>query len=164
MLISARTDDPIGKALVDDIADAPRSRLFVVEGLNRAGLIAYLATNPLLDRLLAASRGRPEDVDELLEALPVDTDALLHQRMTTLSDPARRILVALAVLGRPATADLLAAIIGAYDGFFGPGTGTFLIIGFVNFFLEDNFRSSFGSHYRNFCCWPCKIHISTNVF
>ncbi len=113
MLISARTDDPIGKALVDDIADAPRSRLFVVEGLNRAGLIAYLATNPLLDRLLAASRGRPEDVDELLEALPVDTDALLHQRMTTLSDPARRILVALAVLGRPATADLLAAIIGA---------------------------------------------------
>ena len=28
-------------------------------------------------------------------------------------------------------AALLAVIIGAYDGFFGPGTGTFLIIGFV---------------------------------
>ena len=26
---------------------------------------------------------------------------------------------------------LLAAVIGAYDGFFGPGTGTFLIVGFV---------------------------------
>lgn len=28
-------------------------------------------------------------------------------------------------------AGLLAAVLGAYDGFFGPGTGTFLIIGFV---------------------------------
>jgi hypothetical protein len=32
---------------------------------------------------------------------------------------------------RPLTAPLLALGIGAYDGFFGPGTGTFLIVGFV---------------------------------
>jgi uncharacterized membrane protein YfcA len=31
---------------------------------------------------------------------------------------------------RPVAA-LLAFVIGAYDGFFGPGTGTFLIVGFV---------------------------------
>ncbi len=113
MLVSARTDDAAGKALVDDLADAPRSKLFVVEGLNRAGLVDYLAGHPLLDRLLTASRGRPEDVDELLESLPADTDALLRQRMSTLSEPARRILTALAVLGRPATADLLAAVVAA---------------------------------------------------
>jgi uncharacterized membrane protein YfcA len=29
-------------------------------------------------------------------------------------------------------ASLLALAIGAYDGFFGPGTGTFLIVGFVS--------------------------------
>src|SRR5206468_5591797 len=30
-----------------------------------------------------------------------------------------------------ATAAVLAFVIGTYDGFFGPGTGTFLIVGFV---------------------------------
>lgn len=33
--------------------------------------------------------------------------------------------------GAPAAAVALALFIGAYDGFFGPGTGTFLIVGFV---------------------------------
>jgi uncharacterized membrane protein YfcA len=28
---------------------------------------------------------------------------------------------------------VIAVVIGAYDGFFGPGTGTFLIVGFVAF-------------------------------
>ncbi|MBA3538890.1 MAG: TSUP family transporter [Deltaproteobacteria bacterium] len=32
---------------------------------------------------------------------------------------------------RPWVAAILAFVIGAYDGFFGPGTGTFLIVGFV---------------------------------
>ncbi len=32
---------------------------------------------------------------------------------------------------RPSVAALLAFVVGAYDGFFGPGTGTFLIVGFV---------------------------------
>ncbi len=32
---------------------------------------------------------------------------------------------------RPWAAAALALVIGAYDGFFGPGTGTFLIVGFV---------------------------------
>lgn len=32
---------------------------------------------------------------------------------------------------RPVVAGTLALAIGAYDGFFGPGTGTFLIVGFV---------------------------------
>ncbi len=34
-------------------------------------------------------------------------------------------------VARPWVAATLALVIGAYDGFFGPGTGTFLIVGFV---------------------------------
>ena len=34
----------------------------------------------------------------------------------------------------PSVAAAIALVIGAYDGFFGPGTGTFLIFGFVIFF------------------------------
>jgi len=33
--------------------------------------------------------------------------------------------------GKPAIAAALALVLGAYDGFFGPGTGTFLVVGFV---------------------------------
>jgi DNA-binding NtrC family response regulator/tetratricopeptide (TPR) repeat protein len=116
MMVSARSDDADGARVVEDIADGPRTRLFVVEGLNRDGLVAYLAQHPLLDRLLQASRGRPEDVDELLETLPPDTDALLRQRIDALDDVAQRAVRALAVLGRPATADLVAAIVGAAVG------------------------------------------------
>jgi DNA-binding NtrC family response regulator/tetratricopeptide (TPR) repeat protein len=112
MLLSARDDDEDGARLVDSLAEGPRAKLFVVEGLNRDGLAAYLAQHPLLDRLLRASRGRPEEVDELLEALPPDTDALMRQRVMALDELGRRALLALAVLGRPATADLVAAVLG----------------------------------------------------
>jgi uncharacterized membrane protein YfcA len=37
---------------------------------------------------------------------------------------------------------LLGAIMGFYDGFFGPGTGSFLIFGFVRFFGMDFLRAS----------------------
>ena len=112
LVVSGRSDDDVGKALVDDLKDGPRSRLFLVEGLSRAGLLSYLSSHPLLDRLLAASRGRPEDVDELLEALPKDTDALIRQRVAALDDVAQRLLASLAVIGRPASVDLLAAVVG----------------------------------------------------
>ncbi|MDP2340084.1 MAG: sigma 54-interacting transcriptional regulator [Deltaproteobacteria bacterium] len=116
LMAAARTDEAESKALVDALAEGPRSRLFVLEGLSRAGLATYLAGHPLLDRLLTASRGRPEDVDELLEALPKDTDALLLQRLAALDDKARRAVTALAALGRPGTADLVAAVVGAAVG------------------------------------------------
>ena len=37
---------------------------------------------------------------------------------------------------------LMGALIGFYDGFFGPGTGSFLIFGFVGFFGFDFLRAS----------------------
>jgi sigma-54 specific flagellar transcriptional regulator A len=113
LVVSGRSDDDAARAFIDDLADGPRSRLLIVEGLSRAGLVTYLSTHPLLDRLLAASRGRPEDVDELLEALPPDADTLLRQRVAAMDERAQRIVAALAVMGRPAGADLLAAVIGA---------------------------------------------------
>lgn len=113
LVVSGRSDDDQSRAFVEDLVDGPRSKLFVVEGLSRAGLVSYLSTHPLLDRLLSASRGRPEDVDELLEALPRDADALLRQRVAAMDERAQQIVAALAVMGRPAGADLLAAVIGA---------------------------------------------------
>ena len=116
LLVGTRTDDDDGAAFGRALSAGRRGRFFEVAGFSRPRLVEYLSTHPLLDRLLSASRGRPEDVDELLESLPRDTDALLLQRISVLEPTARRALHALAVLSRPAPPDLLAAIIHAPAG------------------------------------------------
>ncbi|MBI5610997.1 MAG: TSUP family transporter [Deltaproteobacteria bacterium] len=45
---------------------------------------------------------------------------------------------------------LLALVVGAYDGFFGPGTGTFLIIGLVTLLGDDLTRGSAHAKVVNF--------------
>lgn len=47
-------------------------------------------------------------------------------------------------------AALLAFVIGAYDGFFGPGTGTFLIVGFVSLCGRSLLNASADSKIVNF--------------
>jgi uncharacterized membrane protein YfcA len=47
-------------------------------------------------------------------------------------------------------AGLLALVIGAYDGFFGPGTGTFLIVGFVAFCGKSLTRATADAKVVNF--------------
>jgi len=47
-------------------------------------------------------------------------------------------------------AGLVALLIGAYDGFFGPGTGTFLIVASVAFLGDDLTQASAGAKVVNF--------------
>lgn len=47
-------------------------------------------------------------------------------------------------------AAILALVIGAYDGFFGPGTGTFLIVGFVAFCGKSLVRATADAKVVNF--------------
>jgi len=47
-------------------------------------------------------------------------------------------------------ATLLALCVGAYDGFFGPGTGTFLIVGFVGLLGMEMARASANAKVINF--------------
>jgi len=65
-----------------------------------------------------------EVLDTIVIVLLVAAAVLLVVRKPSrdVDDPARH---------RPLAAGVLALAIGAYDGFFGPGTGTFLIVGFV---------------------------------
>jgi len=51
---------------------------------------------------------------------------------------------------RPFVAAALALAIGAYDGFFGPGTGTFLILGFVLFLGHTPLEGSADAKVVNF--------------
>jgi uncharacterized membrane protein YfcA len=52
--------------------------------------------------------------------------------------------------GAPAVAGAIALAVGAYDGFFGPGTGTFLIVGFVAFLGDGLAQASAGAKVVNF--------------
>jgi hypothetical protein len=47
-------------------------------------------------------------------------------------------------------AGLIALVIGTYDGFFGPGTGTFLVVAFAFFFGDDLVRASANAKVANF--------------
>ncbi len=52
--------------------------------------------------------------------------------------------------GGTATAGLIAFAVGAYDGFFGPGTGTFLIVAFVALLGDGLARASASAKVVNF--------------
>jgi len=51
---------------------------------------------------------------------------------------------------RPVVAGLIALVVGAYDGFFGPGTGTFLIVAFVALLGDGLARASASAKVVNF--------------
>lgn len=116
MFLATRDDDEDGGNFVRTILDGSKARRFDVTGLSREDLLAYLQNHPGLDRLLAASRGRPEDVDELFAALPKDTDALLLEKISRLSAAEQDVLRALSVVGRPAPPDLIAAATDRQSG------------------------------------------------
>lgn len=120
------------------------SRSSMVEG-SRA-LIAFPAG--LAGSLLGASlvmRLRPESLRPLVLVLLVAVAAFLAFRPQTQGRKrevsARRTQLVAASTG---------LLIGAYDGFFGPGTGTFLIIAFVLLLGEELARASANAKVVNF--------------
>lgn len=133
--------------------------LITLPSLLTAGLVphAALATNKgqsvwgSLAALIAFWRAGRVDKKQALYAFPlgfagsfagatlvsgVDKDALKPIIIAMLIGAALLLVVKKpapteATRHRPLAAAGLALLIGAYDGFFGPGTGTFLIVGFV---------------------------------
>lgn len=111
MMIASRTDDEEGARAVAQLRGGQRMREFLVSGMQKSELMDYLASHPAMEKLLAASHGRPEDVDELLDALPPNTDELLYRRIDGLASAEQITLNALAVLGRPASPDLVSSVL-----------------------------------------------------
>jgi uncharacterized membrane protein YfcA len=64
--------------------------------------------------------------------------------------PAAATMAANRESARPVVAGLIALLIGAYDGFFGPGTGTFLIVAFVALLGDGMARASASAKVVNF--------------
>jgi DNA-binding NtrC family response regulator/tetratricopeptide (TPR) repeat protein len=111
-LLLVASDDGGGPALVGDVALTVGVEVVRVRGLDREGLLRFLRSSVAVDRLLAASGGRPDDVDELLGALPADAAVLVDGRLDRLGAPARAVADALAVAGRCVGVDVLCAMTG----------------------------------------------------
>jgi hypothetical protein len=118
------------------LVDPARARLTFPAGLLGSALGALLVL-----------RLRPETLRPLVLVLLVAVAGFLLIRRPE-PRPGQ-----LAPAGHPrarAVAALLALVIGAYDGFFGPGTGTFLIVGAVALLGDGMARASAAAKVVNF--------------
>jgi DNA-binding CsgD family transcriptional regulator/tetratricopeptide (TPR) repeat protein len=129
VVITHRNDEPgqqrLGPYLAELDRGGPMQRLEVPR-LNRAqtavqltGILGAAPAAALVDGVFARSEGNPFFTEELLAAvqagsreLPPTVGDLLRGRVQALSEPARQVLAVVAVAGRPAPHQLLAAIAG----------------------------------------------------
>jgi len=119
LFVTSLRDDlvePSGTAALSPLMAAlrehPLARPIVLGTLDARGVRAYLATDDAVQRIVARTGGHPDLIDLLLEADPLTPEARIERRLARLSAPARDLIHALAVLGRPATVNTLAEVAG----------------------------------------------------
>jgi DNA-binding NtrC family response regulator/tetratricopeptide (TPR) repeat protein len=94
------------------LREHPLARPIALGTLDARGVRAYLATDDAVQRIVARTGGHPDLIDLLLEADPLTPEARIERRLARVSAPARELIHALAVLGRPATVHTLAEVAG----------------------------------------------------
>jgi transcriptional regulator with GAF, ATPase, and Fis domain len=78
--------------------------------LDAEGVKAFLQSPEVVSFFAEATGGRPRALEALLETRPVDADELLRARVERLSPPARALVEALSVYGRPVSVESLRKI------------------------------------------------------
>lgn len=115
LVLLAREDKSVEPRIQDFISEVKHrrtARSLGLQGLDLDGLRLYVQSPHVLEKLLAASSGLPQEVDALIEALPTNVEELFERRLDTLDSLAREILLALSVSGRPASSRQLAEVTG----------------------------------------------------
>jgi uncharacterized protein len=93
---------------------------------------------------------RPALLRPIVLVLLVAVAAFFAVRRPAKAPAGAELPAAPAAPARPLVAFAIALVIGAYDGFFGPGTGTFLIVAFTLVFKEDLTRATANAKVANF--------------
>ncbi|MCB9544663.1 MAG: sigma 54-interacting transcriptional regulator [Myxococcales bacterium] len=86
--------------------------------LDAEGVRAFLQSDQVVQRLLAASGGLPAALGQLVEGLPQDVEKVWEERLERVPAEARPLVDALAVLRMPATVEEAAEVAGAGEGGF----------------------------------------------
>ena len=110
--VRSDVDSPHAEA-IRALRAQPGTATIEIGHLDEAGVRAYLQSADTVARVLSRTGGNPEAIDLLLDGDLLTPEGRVTRRTAELSEPARALLEALSVVGRPADADLLARIAGA---------------------------------------------------
>ncbi|MEO1335260.1 MAG: tetratricopeptide repeat protein, partial [Myxococcota bacterium] len=114
LMLLARDDNSTSDIVRDtlqEIESYRSTRTMSLQGLDIEGLRSYVQSPHVLEKLLAASDGLPQELDAIFEALPTNVEELFQRRLIGLDPIAQETLRALAVSGRPAAARTLAHVV-----------------------------------------------------
>ncbi len=114
LLLLARDDEttsPIVRDALTEIAGYSTTNTLELKGLDLEGLSRYLQAPHVLEKLLAASDGLPQELDAIFDALPTNVEELFQRKLEGLDGVDQECLRALAVSGRPAAARTLARVV-----------------------------------------------------
>ena len=114
LVLTCRDDDlpAVVEDFIDEMVPRPSVQTVRLQGLDLEGLRRYVQSRHVLEKLLAASEGLPQELDALLDALPRNVEELFERKLAGLDPLEREALSALAVSGRSVSARLLAGVTG----------------------------------------------------
>ncbi len=112
MLLRDDVPGPAAREFLDEMQQQQTAHCLHLEGLDLEGLRRYVQSPHVLEKLLAASDGLPQEVDALIEALPNNVEELFERKLASMDAAGRDTLRALAISGRAATARTLATVTG----------------------------------------------------
>ncbi|MEL6181538.1 MAG: tetratricopeptide repeat protein, partial [Myxococcota bacterium] len=105
-----RSGQPPGDVLVGlrrGVADRPHAEFIDLVGVDEEAVRQYLQRPEVVERFLASTGGRPENLDAVVAMLPSSSEELLLARLEALDGPAREMLELLSVYNRPMSPDAL---------------------------------------------------------
>ncbi|MCA9550804.1 MAG: tetratricopeptide repeat protein, partial [Myxococcales bacterium] len=114
LLVLVARDDaphPAARDHLNELMERPGLHRLHLEGLDLEGLRRYVQSPHVLEKLLAASAGLPQEVDALIEALPDNVEELFERKLSGMDAVSRDALRGLALSGRPASPRTLCTVI-----------------------------------------------------
>jgi transcriptional regulator with GAF, ATPase, and Fis domain/tetratricopeptide (TPR) repeat protein len=95
---------------ISTLKSMPMATRITLGPLGAEGLKAFLTSDDTIARLLARTGGNPDLLEILLDAEPMTSRRRVERKLRALSTETRRLVDALAVLGRPMAMDALAFV------------------------------------------------------
>ena len=114
LLLCCRDDEQTPNKVRDfleEMLGRPSVKGLRLSGLDLDGLRRYVQSPHVLEKLLSASEGLPQELDALIDSLPSNVEELFERKMTSMETLEQSLLSALAVSGRPASARSLAEVV-----------------------------------------------------
>ncbi len=109
LILASAREDRISPN-IETLAYHPESQIMQLSGLNLEGVSEYFQNLDVMKQILHITGGNPEQLNVLFRSSHGGIDQCIQHQLDGLSPEAHRLLAALAVIGRPSTASLVAKV------------------------------------------------------